>query len=988
MEIRGLQRTVAVLCAAAAVLCLSGGAAAWNHSEIEWLTIETEHFSIHYHAEVERSALEVARIAEEVYGPITSLYGYEPDRVHINVTDRAGLPEGASYYYLDRIDIDTDDVEFQLRGTANWLRNVVTHEFSHMVSLQVSMKMPRWLPAIFLQGFGFEKEKRPDVITGYPNFIGSLPLAGEIVPNWLAEGVAQYQAEGSHNDIWDSHRDMLLRTAVLGGTLLDLDRMGVFGKNSLEAEMLYNQGYSLVRFIAARYGDEAVAQIIRAHHAWYRTGFGGACRSVLDISDSQLYDAWKAEITTRYGEVEARIGKDTRTGEPAAGEGFLNMHPVADADGGLYYVSNRGRDYRDMDLVYRDAGGTIVTIAADLASGADLSRDRSMLCYARRTDDNPHGYRFDDIFLLDAATGKEHRLTRGLRATDPSFSGDGSQIVAVASSGCGDRLVLVNVADGSTAELVAEIPGRRFFWPVWGEGGILVSVFKGTSRDIAAVDPGTGELRTIVGTAADERDPRWCADGAGFLYTSDRTGVFDVYYASPERGDLMVTRVTGGAFQPYEAGNDLYFASFSAEGYAIRRLERWRSVATPVDPAEDDGDLMARRERFIGCPSSGPVPAGAEEPRRFKVTYTPPFLFPRLMVYDGSFRVGLAVDSRDQLDRQAVYAAGSAGFDGEFDAQLGFEVRQFKPTFRFDVLRMRKYHEYTDPLAGDVKVRYDLWDAYFAAVLELSEPTLMHRRDITLLYNHGEYGLNINAWNVYDYEIGWTYYKADEYSLLFDYRTVRRGIDAQINPRRGRTMHGEATLSKSRLQSGEFEYSFQPLYDRNDFSRFVVSYEEYLPLPFWSHALTVYGRVGWIDRENIDDFFYLYLGSRDGLRGYSYYSIGGTKNAMGRVTYRFPILRSIERQLPVFYLRSLYGAVFAEAGKAWNENKFDLNGNNKDVGYELRMDGFTFFSYPLALSFIGAYGLDTIEYRDPFYETVVFTEGKEWRYYGSVLFSF
>jgi outer membrane protein assembly factor BamA len=170
--------------------------------------------------------------------------------------------------------------------------------------------------------------------------------------------------------------------------------------------------------------------------------------------------------------------------------------------------------------------------------------------------------------------------------------------------------------------------------------------------------------------------------------------------------------------------------------------------------------------------------------------------------------------------------------------------------------------------------------------------------------------------------------------------------------------------------------------------RYQVFYEEYIGLPFWAHSLTAFVRLGWIDHEEIDDFFYLYLGSRDGLRGYSYYSTGGTKNAMARLTYRFPLWRNIDRQIPALYFRSLYAAIFAEGGKAWNENKFDVADPLTSAGYELRMSGFTFFSYPLAVTFMGAYGFDEIEFTDPFVTDLTYTEGRSWRYYGSVLFSF
>ena len=55
-----------------------------NHPELLWETVETEHFFIHFHKETERSAREAAIVAEKVYGPITSLYQFEPDsKTHV-----------------------------------------------------------------------------------------------------------------------------------------------------------------------------------------------------------------------------------------------------------------------------------------------------------------------------------------------------------------------------------------------------------------------------------------------------------------------------------------------------------------------------------------------------------------------------------------------------------------------------------------------------------------------------------------------------------------------------------------------------------------------------------------------------------------------------------------------------------------------------------------------------------------------------------------
>jgi outer membrane protein assembly factor BamA len=287
-------------------------------------------------------------------------------------------------------------------------------------------------------------------------------------------------------------------------------------------------------------------------------------------------------------------------------------------------------------------------------------------------------------------------------------------------------------------------------------------------------------------------------------------------------------------------------------------------------------------------------------------------------------------------------------------------------------------------------VRYDLWDAFFSCRFEFDEPSARKRKDAVLQYNRGEYGLNINAWeaDAINMELGWNYYKANEVSLILNYRNIASGVDADINPQSGRRISLELTRAWNNLHSGAFEYNFKPLYDHNDFGRYYLHYEEYMPLPLWSHSLSLFVKGGMIDKKEVDDFFNLFLGSRDGMRGYSYYSMGGKKNAMARLTYRFPIWRNINTQLISTYFGSLYGAVFAEAGKAWDEDEFDLDHNMKDAGFEIRMKGFSFYHYPLAISFEGAYGFNEIKYVDPFIEGRTTYEGKEWKYYGTVFFEF
>src|ERR1700674_2078644 len=74
--------------------------------QLDWFTIETAHFYIHYHNGAERTANAVAKIAEEIYGPITKLYNYVPkDKTSFIINDESDYSNGATDYYGNRIEI-------------------------------------------------------------------------------------------------------------------------------------------------------------------------------------------------------------------------------------------------------------------------------------------------------------------------------------------------------------------------------------------------------------------------------------------------------------------------------------------------------------------------------------------------------------------------------------------------------------------------------------------------------------------------------------------------------------------------------------------------------------------------------------------------------------------------------------------------------------------------------------------------------------------
>ena len=57
----------------------------YNHPELDWQTIETDNFRIHFYSQTETSARKGAFIAEEIFTPLTSLYNVYGDLYEITL---------------------------------------------------------------------------------------------------------------------------------------------------------------------------------------------------------------------------------------------------------------------------------------------------------------------------------------------------------------------------------------------------------------------------------------------------------------------------------------------------------------------------------------------------------------------------------------------------------------------------------------------------------------------------------------------------------------------------------------------------------------------------------------------------------------------------------------------------------------------------------------------------------------------------------------
>ena len=525
-----------------------------THPELNWHTIETDHFDVHYHDGIREIAVKGASIAEQVRPILMEQMGLDTLRrldivftTEDEVLNGFAMPSNHTVIWVDQ-----NDAALWV-GDEKWMRTVLAHELQHLVFFNT---VKTWLP-----------EPMNAIYAG--------------VPGWIVEGLAEYYTEK-----WRPFRyDISHKGHVIGNTVHKIQDP-------------HNDGFSKSLYLADRFGDSTIVKILSDRNNAKLLDFKKSFKKHTGVKLKQFNEDWRRHMNTFFFGQRAQkervedVGRVHKlplkrmaafdyfndslrvamVGQLSKGQGDLSL-VVATRDTAkenkewkkrVEKAEKKGEKPKKVKPKWKikeyDHG-----IFGELIQNLDVAPDGQSIIYPKYRFGQHQSLQFG-IWKLDIESKKKTLLTPHMRANYPQYSPDGSKIVFVAHENSTTQLYTMN-ADGSDIKPLTMNEGdTQIITPMWRPDGKAVAFAQSDPdglMDLHIMDLATGRVSQITDSHEGDYAPIWHPDGKKISYT----GLYD-YTPNLYTHDLE----TGETIQNTDIGDVVIGASWNYETSAITAL--------------------------------------------------------------------------------------------------------------------------------------------------------------------------------------------------------------------------------------------------------------------------------------------------------------------------------------------------------------------------------------------------------------------------------
>jgi hypothetical protein len=883
---------------------------------LRFRTISTARFDIHYHQGEEDEARRLAVIAEEVASRLDKTLGPASGRVQVILVDQSDLSNGwATPLPFNTIEITAAAPSGAsiVGNTNDWLRLVFTHEYTHIVHLS--------------RGRGW--------IGGLRFVFGRMPLLypNVYLPIWQVEGIAVYEESAltGLGRVRDGSFRTILDVATTRSRFEPLDRVGGGLVDWPGGNAPYLYGSYFHQFLRDKYGEDSLAALTNATAGRVPYFGSGAFKNVFKRSLGQLWKDFEAASHLAPPGFSPSVARLTHHGFTVSGPRFA-------PDGRVFYSTVNPHEFPALRSV--EGAGTPVRVT-DRYLGEQIGFSGSLLVFDAVDVERQVGLQ-SDLYVVSRDGSDRRRLTHGGRAADPDVSRDGRTIAFTVQRP--DRRELAIAALGSDGtlgaiETVASESRVHYSSPRWSPDGRSIAV-EGTFGELALLDVASKKVLRTIRPALGARavTPAWMPDGS-LLFASDRDGAgFHLYRI--DLNSLNVLRLEGtgpDARSPDVSpdGTTLVFVGYTNDGFDVFSMNlngaRWTSDDDrAVKPVRSEDRLPSEQA------SMAPLPAFANRPYTPWRTIAPRFWTPIVASNDDRLLFGAATWSGDALGRH------------NYAAQAAWEARRGRPDWSASYV----YDRWWPTIFANASDETDPWRDGEIRTREGNTGVLVPFRRVRQFHSL------LGAFHASTDELACTDCPADDRS-----RIVRRALRAGWLTNAARSFGYSISREEGWAASLATEFVREAWGSDGDGGSATADVRAYFPVSPRHAVIAVRGAAGtaWGDNQVRRVFSASGFGPQPGgfrfgsdaiglLRGLDDDELFGRHAVVVNADYRVPLIR-IDRgfgTLPVF-ARVIHGAVFVDAGNAWND-RFNRSDITVSLGGELSLDAVLGYVLPITFT--------------------------------------
>ncbi len=904
-------------------------------SSYEWRTRETEHFRITYHQGEEELVERVSRMIEEIHDNLSPILENEGRfKTEVLLVDHVDSPNGFANVYpynklvLYAVPPGHDSV---LNDYDDWLRVLISHEYTHVLQM----------------------DKTAGLVTAINLIMGKTYHPNQYMPRWYTEGSAIWSESkltaGGRNR--SSYFDMFLRANFLEGKDTLISDWNSSRDQWPRGNMVYLYGMKFMQYMADKTGDDTYAALAYLYgQRVVPYALNTVMEQVADTNWMDLYDEWHAQLKGAYLEDKRRLERLGLTKfEKITMGGEAHNSPILHPGGKrlvfYHYDADSQPTWVSLDLETHKMTPLVEAVSN---GGASFAPDGRRLVYAQ-PQNYDRAYYYYDLFVHDSVSGETKQITKRRRAREPSWHPDGSQIAYVAYTTAKSHLEVIDLDRGRTHEPLPRQLFDQVLLPRYSPDGRYLAFIgwkTGGFKDLYLLDTQTNQLAALTDDHNQDLTPAWSPDGRYLFWSSDRTGIFNIYAHDMQTGSKhQVTNVLTGAFSPMITpdGQRLYFAHYSSDAFDLAYMDLHENPWLPVPEV----------------PEMRPAKNYAMKPVESKdYEYSPfPSVYPKLWHPTwGEDAKGDTLGVRLWGNDISYQHSWEAEFDYGIESKTptfgaSYTTRAFRPN-----LSMRFTHtSYSIKEAALIdSKRLDQDESRYAGAVSMGLPLagLDYKGDTVSPYSHGiSLGYSFSytrLLNQYDYEpllrkpLFAETGLSSGFSLSWNYSN-RKGYPGHIGTAAGRSFY-VSVRTASKVFGSDYENLSA-----------AAGYSEYIANPWIEDHVLALKFMGGIGISDYAERQIFYLGGPPDqdivsdlirneriygnyVRGYEPLSISGNKYLMFKTEYRFVLWR-IEKgvyTLPIFF-RRLHFAPFFDAANAWSD-RLEVDDTRMGVGGEFRLD--------------------------------------------------